>query len=136
PATAQFTAWQTAGLAGFLDALDRHHTSLSEFQSGADSSLQKKLSNLEPVFNQARQVAIDSSANEAERLLACRLLGRGLTGREQDISRLGEVLRPQNSSALQQAALSGLSRSTGAKVAEVLLQSWRFSGLNQRQEIL
>jgi putative heme-binding domain-containing protein len=136
PATAQYTAWQTAGVAGFLDALDRRHISLPEFRARADSTLQKRVANLEPLFSQARQVAIDSNANETERLLACRLLGRGLKDQEQDINRLGELLHPQSSSVLQQAALSGLRRSTGAKVAEVLLHNWRAAGLNQRQEIL
>ena len=136
PADHRYAAWQCAGVAGLLDALDRRNTSLSAFRNQAGTSMQKALSSLEPVFEQARQTATDGSASEPERLMAIRLLGRGASQQDQDVAHLGELLEPQNPGTVQKAALAGLRRGTGTNIAHALLKSWRTSGLTQRQEIL
>jgi putative heme-binding domain-containing protein len=123
-------------VAGLLEALDRREQSLALFQTQCDPDLKQKVARLEPLFTQARQVAADTAAIEAERLQAVRLLGRGISGQEQDIAVLGELLAPQNSSSLQQAALTGLRRLNARPVADALLKSWRSAGLVLRQQIL
>ena len=55
---------------------------------------------------------------------------------EQDTALLGELLGPQNSIAIQKAALAALRQVNQPQVAQVLLKSWRACGLNQRQELL
>jgi putative membrane-bound dehydrogenase-like protein len=136
PIGQRYSAWQCAGLAGLLDALDRQNMALSTFQDRAGTGLQKVLSSLEPLFAQGRQVAGDASASETERLMAIRLLDRGANQQEQDVTLLGELLGPQSPGTIQKAALAELRRGTGTNVAQALLKSWRTSGLTQRQEIL
>jgi putative heme-binding domain-containing protein len=45
-------------------------------------------------------------------------------------------LTPQNDAGIQKAALAALRRSPGAGTAKELLQNWRDSSINQRQEIV
>jgi putative membrane-bound dehydrogenase-like protein len=136
PGGSQYAGWQLAGVAGLLDALERRGLALADFEAQAGANLQKALEALSPVFDQARRVASNSSAEEADRLMAIRLLDRGDRRGEQDTAELGELLNPQNSIVVQKAALSSLRRVNQPQVAQVLLKSWRASGLNQRQELL
>jgi putative heme-binding domain-containing protein len=136
PAASRYAGWQMAGLLGLLDGLSSRQLSLAAFENQCAPDLQKRVVGLEPLFDQARQVALDFSASEAERLQAVRLLGREVKGEAEDIGRLGELLSPRNSSALQQAALAGLQRASSIGAAEVLLKAWRAAGLGLRQQIL
>jgi putative membrane-bound dehydrogenase-like protein len=136
PVSREYAAWQVAGVAGMLDALGRRNLTLAAFQAGAGSALQKVLSRLDPIFEQARHLASDSGAEEVERLVAIRLLDRDGKAQEQDTARLGELLGPQNSTGIQKAALAALRQINEPQVAQVLLKSWRACGLNQRQELL
>ena len=131
-----YELWQMAGIAGLLDALDRRDMSLAQFQTQAGGALEKSLVKLGPIFVYARHVASDSSFGEPERLGAVRLLGRGLTEGAKDTELLGELLGPQNTTSIQTAALAGLRRRNGPQAGQVLLKSWRTSGLIQRQEVL
>ena len=133
PLNAGFADWQLAGVAGLMNALEVRQESLA---SGSLPEIQKAAPRLETVFTRARVVAMDPNAAEPARLLAIRLLGRSTVEKQEDIGRLGELLAPQNSSALQKAAIAGLRRNQSARCAEVLLEHWKTSGLNQRQEIL
>src|SRR5262249_41351878 len=70
-----FVDWQLAGLAGFLDALDRRGMSLSQFAASADAGLKISLNKLDPLFAQARRAADPQTASrrpESETLLAIR----------------------------------------------------------------
>jgi len=136
PMSGQYAAWQTAGVAGFLDGLEQRNTPLALFGSSAGADLRRVMPRLEPVFVQARRIARDASAGEADRLLAIRLLGPGTTDQQRDLSQLAELLSAQNPAPIQQAALAGLRRGSGPQVAELLLKSWRGAGLIERQEIL
>jgi len=64
------------------------------------------------------------------------LLGRAQQNQEQDIAQLGELLGPQNPTAIQNAALASLRHSNSPQVAQVLLKKYRFCGRNLRQEVL
>jgi putative heme-binding domain-containing protein len=137
PSSGGYAAWQMAGVAGLISALDRRNLTLTAFQAQTSPALQTVLSQLKSLFDHARQVAADSGADEPARLIAIRLLGREAADQQQsDIVRLGDLLGPNNPTAVQKAALSGLRRSGGPQVAQVLLQSWRTYGLNLRQEVL
>jgi putative membrane-bound dehydrogenase-like protein len=136
PAGSQFADWQVAGVAGLLDALDRRALTLVNFQAQAGAALRRALLQLDPIFDQARRTALDSGTDEPQRLVAIRLLDRGMVRNEQDTSRLGELLGPQNSISIQRAALAALRRLNEPAVAQVLLKSWRACGVNERQELL
>jgi putative heme-binding domain-containing protein len=134
PRDGKYLPWQFAAMAGFLDALERQKISLQKFQDAgkADSPNVK----LEGVFVAARSLASNPSAPETERLNAVRLLGRGFTERDKDLERLGDLLRPETASALQEAALAALQRSRGPRVAEIALAGWRGYGPALRIEVL
>ena len=131
--------WQLAGLAGFLDALDRKGASLSQFASRAGAELKNSLSGLDPLFAQARQMANPQSAirnPQSQTLLAIRLLGKGSSNPDADFSQLAALLSAEVPTALQQAALNGLKRATGDLVGEALLNRWRGYGPTMRQEVM
>jgi putative membrane-bound dehydrogenase-like protein len=136
PAGRNYAEWQVAGVAGLLDALQRRDLSLAEFQKQAEPSTRDAILQLDGLFSQARGVATNPAAAEPDRLLAIRLLRRGISGQDQDTKLLGELLGPQSSPAIQSAALAGLRRGASAGVAETLLAHWRAAGSNLRQEIL
>ena len=136
PSNRGYAPWQLAGLAGMLEALDRRGLDLTEFQAQAGPSLRDLLGRLNLLFEQARHDAGDVQTPESDRLIALRLLNRMPSARKQDLTQLGELLGPQNSTAMQQSALAALRRGTGSDVAGVLLKNWRAYGLEQRQQVL
>lgn len=136
PAAGAYSDWQLAGAAGLFEALERRNLTITAFQEQAGSPVREALSRLEPLLEQARHVAADSQAQEAQRLLAIRLLEREPRRQAADLARLGELLGPQNSTTIQKAALVALRRGAGAPVAQVLLKNWRICGLEERQQVL
>jgi putative heme-binding domain-containing protein len=136
PVGSQFAGWQLAGVDGLLDAVAKRDLTFAGFEAQAGAALRKTLTRLEPVFEQARRTAMDPGAEESERLVAIRLAGRGAVRDAQDTERLGELLNPQNSIAIQKQALAALRGINEPEVAQVLLKNWRASGLNERQELL
>src|SRR5205823_3951813 len=108
PSDGKYAAWQFSAMAGLLDALDRLRTSLKKLQDEGKADL--KGLNVESIFTAARARSSDARAPMSERVDAVRLLGRGPTDREKDLGRLGELLRPEVPSALQEASLAALQR--------------------------
>ncbi|MHB8521322.1 MAG: DUF7133 domain-containing protein, partial [Limisphaerales bacterium] len=131
-----YAAWQFAALSGFLDALDRRNTSLTQFEAKAEPALKESIAQLGGLFTQARVVATAATTPEAERLSAIRILGRGLTGQEQDFRELGELLGPQHPPATQQTALTTLGRARGPQVADILLARWSGYGPGLRLQVV
>lgn len=127
---------QFAALAGLLDTLDRQNLSLAQFIEVSSNELRQTIQEAEQVFARARVLAADPSTESAERLAAVRLLGRGLTGQEEDFERLGGLLAPQHPAAIQRAALAGLQRGRGGRVAEILLRGWRSHSPALREGVL
>ncbi len=134
--TAPVEAWRFAAVAGFLDSLDRHNTTLGRFQAASRDELRTTIQQLEPLFAQARRVALDTQSKDVERLPAVRLLGRGITATDADLEALGRLLGPQNSQEIQRAALANLGRGQGEVVADVLLAAWGNLGPLMRGNVL
>jgi putative heme-binding domain-containing protein len=135
PGQKEVHAWQFAALAGLLDALDRQHTTWTEFARRAGPQLQAALSGAEPLFVQARATAFQPDAGLDAALAAIRLLGRGPTQTPQDLARLAELLRPQWPAPIQQAALRLLARRDEALVADLLVSDWSRFGPDLRGEM-
>jgi putative heme-binding domain-containing protein len=76
------------------------------------------------MFDQARLLTADDKASETERLVALPLLGREAKKRDEDVKRLAELVVPQNSAALQSAAIATLGRIGDARVSELLTVGW------------
>ncbi|MEK7684572.1 MAG: PVC-type heme-binding CxxCH protein [Verrucomicrobiota bacterium] len=136
PAGQQFASWQLAALNGVLDALGRRSSSLGKLQSEAKPELKAAIAKLEPLFQQARKAAFDMQAAETDRLLALRLLGRGLTEQKDDAQLLVQLLNPQYPAVLQRAALAGLGRMGGDSAAPLLLSGWRTYSPTLKLEVL
>ncbi len=143
---ATYAAWQLGAVAGVLDALDRRGSSLPQLQATGAPELNDAIQRLDGLFARARALA-DSPPGvgnpqfklgswQSEALPALRLLGRGLTERDQDIARLAKLLGPQFPVAIQRAALAGLRRATGTDVAQALLTSWKSSSPDLRPELI
>ncbi len=129
-------AWRFAALTGLLNALDRKHMTLAEFQSTATRPSKQELLRLDETLADARLSAADHDAKEPERVSAIRLLGRGPSKQTEDFQELGALLGPQNSQAIQTAALERLGQTRGGDVAEILIGSWKTASPSARARIL
>src|SRR5262249_4583664 len=99
------TAWQFAILDGWLNALDQGNSPLPRL-ADQHPRLKPALQSLNQVFEEARAKVTDLKSPSWEKLLAIRLLGRGLTGQEKDLATLSELLTPRTPSDLQAAAVN------------------------------
>jgi putative membrane-bound dehydrogenase-like protein len=111
----RYADWQFSALAGLLDASERANRPLSPEDDRQLSGLREA----------ARAIARDAEAGDDVRVAATRLLGRDEARRDEDRDLLAGLLRPQNSSRLQQAAVSALGRSRDPKVPDALLDGWK-----------
>jgi putative membrane-bound dehydrogenase-like protein len=118
PREGRFADWQLAALAGLLDALERRGQTLEQI---TDETLRVPLSGM---FDQARATAADAKAKESDRRLALSLLGGDAKRRADDVKLLADLVVPQNSTALQSAAIATLGRITDEGVPELLTAGW------------
>src|SRR5439155_8612533 len=132
---AKHSAWQFAVLAGWLDALDQSNQSLPKLAE-RHPALTAAVRSLNPVFERARATVGNRKSPSEEKLLAIRLLGRGLTGQEKDLTTLTELLTPQTPSDLQAAAVNSLGHFRGEKVPDTLLRGWKGYGPALRTQVL
>jgi putative heme-binding domain-containing protein len=125
-----------AAFAAFLDALARRGQSFQQFADTADAEVKAALPRLTPLFAAARAVAFDDTMAEARRISAIRLMGHAPPGQVNDTRRLGELLRPQQSSAIQRAAAAALAQNKADATADILLAGWKSDSPTVRNEVL
>jgi putative membrane-bound dehydrogenase-like protein len=113
---ANIERWQMAALAGLLEALGHKGKSLDQL-AGREQ--------LELMLADCRKVAFDASSRETDRIAAVGILGRQADQVESDLKLLAELLVPQNSVAIQSAALIALGRISNDYVADMLIGGWR-----------
>ncbi len=111
----RYAAWQFSALAGLLDASERARRPLAPED-------ERQLVGLRAA---ARAIARDAGAGDDVRVAAIRLLGRDEARRDEDRELLAGLLRPQNSSRLQQAAVKALGLTRDGKVPDALLAGWK-----------
>jgi len=131
-----FADWQIAALAGLLDTLDRKNLPLAKFAKEADPELKQGLTSINPMFAWARKTVANNQANEAARVAAVALLGRGADHQKEDLSQLAELLSPRSAAALQGAAVAALARLDEAEAATLLLSAWKGLGPELRGSVL
>jgi putative membrane-bound dehydrogenase-like protein len=136
PAKGGYAAWQFAALAGLLDALDRRNSSLDKLRRSEDNVTRAAVKRLAGLFSAARRTLADESAARRDRLLAVRLLGRGLDLRQEDEKTLAALLVPQTPDDLQAAAVDALGRLSDARVPNLLLRGWKGYGPALRSRVL
>src|SRR5207302_1617387 len=88
PENGKYARWQLDALAGLLDALDQRNTPLSRLARNDDGTLKPILQRLGGLFDAARTAAVNQNAELAERVLATRLLGRGIDHEADDLKLL------------------------------------------------
>jgi putative heme-binding domain-containing protein len=77
------------------------------------------------MLSQARDAAKDEHASDARRIAALRLAGRDDAKLDSTLELLGRLLAPQNSAALQSAALQTLGGISDARAAETMIAGWK-----------
>jgi putative membrane-bound dehydrogenase-like protein len=119
PVENRYAAWQFRATAGLLDAASREDARITA------EALNDARSDLTKMYESARLVVNDGAAKEATRVAAMQLLGRDPERIADDADRLAKLLVPQNSSALQAAAVNAIARFGGDRAAAALLGGWR-----------
>ncbi|MCC6417595.1 MAG: neutral/alkaline non-lysosomal ceramidase N-terminal domain-containing protein [Gemmataceae bacterium] len=123
-------AWQTAALAGVLEALQRRGESLDSLPDvGICDQIRRALT-------QARATAVDEKAVEPVRLAALRVLGRDGARRTADVSLLAGLLGPQHPPALQAGAAAALGRIPDRAAAAALVKGWKSYSPSLRGQVL
>src|SRR5262249_57293991 len=117
-------AWKRGALAGWLDALDQRGASVEDLDRDGNAELKDSLRGLSRLFAAARDTAADGQAPLDQRILAIRLLGRGLDHRQDDLATLVRLLAPQARQEVQAAAVTALGRLRLPQVPNVLLGGW------------
>jgi putative membrane-bound dehydrogenase-like protein len=108
--------WQMAALAGVLEALGRNGKSLDQLVGREQ---------LESMLADCRKLAVDGNSRETDRIAAIGILARQAEQLESDLKLLAELLVPQNSVAIQSAALTALGRISDDHVAAMVIAGWR-----------
>jgi putative membrane-bound dehydrogenase-like protein len=135
PERGRYAAWQFTAAAALLDALDQRNTPLAKLKSASDETLKQGLERLSLLFGAARGIVKDAAAPREMRLLAFRLLGRGLDQQAEDIALMAEFLSPQSADDFQSAAVAALSRLRSPQIAPVLVQGWKGYGPTLRGQV-
>jgi putative membrane-bound dehydrogenase-like protein len=117
PRDGKFAPWQFAALAAGLAPLRQEGKPLGE------TLPEKAKTKVQGAIAAARATAGDDSQDEAQRIAAVAVLGLG-DQRDEDFEVLTTLLEPQQSAAVQLAAIDALARSGDDRAAEVLLAPW------------
>ncbi len=136
PEKGAFAPWQFAALANLLDTLDERDVTLAQLRRESDAELQKTVDRLGALFAAARKLATDPQAPAAERVIAVRLLGRGLDHQREDQATLAGLLAPQTADEVQAAAVAALGRFREPAVPGQLLRGWKAYSPARRTQIL
>ncbi len=136
PEKGRHAAWQLAALASLLDALDQRNHSLKILHDDGDARLKAAVKDLERVFAYVRFSLTTVNGDPEARLLAFRLLGRGLDSQEEDVDLMGLYLAPATAGELRAAAVAGLGRLRLPRAAEVLLYHWKGYSPTVRTQVL
>ena len=108
-------SWQFAALRGLFEASARSKQPIA-------TTHEKEL---KTILDEARQMAHNDAAAEADRILAVNLLRFSSGEQAGDRDLLAGLLTPRVPIAVQQAALKALGRSASSQVPELLLRGWK-----------
>jgi putative membrane-bound dehydrogenase-like protein len=125
-----------ARLAVLTRALDRIGKSFEQLANNADPELRLAIGRLEPIFVAAHRQATDPKTSESLRVAAVRLLGQRQRDRTADRAILAGLVIPQNSAALQLAAVERLGEIADDAVPSLLLAHWKSHAPAVRERIV
>ncbi|MEM9658585.1 MAG: c-type cytochrome, partial [Planctomycetota bacterium] len=116
--------WQFDALAAVDRGLRRHDSSLAKLAATPSAELDEPLRRVAAIVDRARRVVFDRQAPMRDRRLAMGVIGCGVDRRREDIAALASLLAPQQTVAVQMAAIERLSQFSSPEIAELLLQDW------------
>ena len=113
-----FQPWQTIGLASLLSTLSERDVPLADILGEQNAQrVHARLADL-------RRAAADAELAEPRRLSALSVLGRDYGEQAADLKLLEELLSPQESIAVQTAAIAALGRINRMDSLSVLVDGW------------
>lgn len=110
---------QWAALLGTLESLQRREQAPENLIERATAQ------SIDRLLVTAARLATDDQAPENERLAAIALLGRTPKHIGDDLAALEHLLTPQQSSAIQQAAVAALGRIPDERAVQLVLAGWK-----------
>jgi putative membrane-bound dehydrogenase-like protein len=112
-------------LAAIWEALNRLGKTFDRVKEEGTPEIRSEMDKMDVLLADARKQLKDTSSPDALRIAAVKVMGvRNLDVRS-DVAALGEILVPQNSSAVQIAAIERLGDLKDVKVPELLLRGWK-----------
>jgi putative membrane-bound dehydrogenase-like protein len=126
--------WQIAILAGLAQGMQSRQESLSGLFNNPPKELKDSLDQTKSLFSSSVALAMDEKRALSTRLSGIRMLGYGAWS--DAAPSLQSLLKPQNSSEIQLAAVRALANQDHPQVAEVLLSSWEGYSPQIRREVL
>jgi putative heme-binding domain-containing protein len=112
-------------LAAIWEALNRLGKTFDRVKEEGSPEIRSELDKMDALLADARKKLKETSAPDALRIAAVKVMGvRNLDVRA-DVAALGEILIPQNSSAVQIAAVERLGDLKDGKVPDLLLRGWK-----------
>jgi len=128
--------WQFETVAGLLDALERHGTSLEALVRDEGDRGREVLRQVASLIERARTTSLNAQANVSLRVAAVRLLARLPDQRAEDLRQLRSLLTPQTPPAIQIAVVRHLGSQSDPTIGEILLADWPSHAPRLRSEIL
>ncbi|NBR85146.1 MAG: dehydrogenase [Proteobacteria bacterium] len=128
-------AWKQGVIATLLDSLSQRGKTLSQFAAESEPGLRAAIEKQASLFSTARTTALSQSAI-GNRQSAITLLGRGPSGRTEDLAALATLLKPQQPAEIQTAAVAQLAKLGGSDSASVLLANWKAHSPALREAVL
>jgi putative membrane-bound dehydrogenase-like protein len=126
--------WQIAVLTGLAQGMQARQESLSGLFNKPPDDLKDLLDEIKPIFTSSATLATDEKLPVGVRLSTIRLLAFGPWS---DVAKsLQDLLKPQNPSEIQLAAVQALANQDHPKVPEILLTSWDGYSPKIRREVL
>ena len=134
--TPKFGLWEFSNLAGFLDGMDQAQIPAAMAQKAVAKESNRLESAFNTAFEQARTTSVAASLSPPHRQSAIRLLGRGPSGRTEDLATLATLLKPQQPAEIQTAAVAQLAKLGGTDSAAALLADWKAHSPTLRDSVL
>jgi putative membrane-bound dehydrogenase-like protein len=128
-------AWKQGVIATLLDGLSQRGKTLAQFAAESEPGLRAAIEKQASLFTTARTTALSQSAI-GNRQSAITLLGRGPSGRTEDLAALSTLLKPQHPAEIQSAAVAQLAKLGGSDSASALLADWKAHSPALREAVL
>ncbi len=127
--------WKQGVIATLLDGLSQRGKTLSQFAAESEPGLRAAIEKQASLFANARTTALSQSPI-SNRQSAISLLGRGPSGRAEDLAALAALLKPQQPTEIQSAAVAQLAKLGGTDSASALLADWKAHSPALREAVL